>query len=57
MDAEKQLAGKPITEETATAAAEAAYAGAVAHEHNAYKIALGKATLVRALLQAQSMEI
>ena len=55
--AEEQLSGKELNEDTAAAAAEAAFKDAVVHEHNAYKVALGKATLVRALLQAQSMEI
>lgn len=56
VEAEASLTGKPITEETATAAAELAFKGAKPREHNAYKIPLGKATLVRALLQAATME-
>lgn len=56
VEAEVALNGKPINEETARAAAEAAFAGAETREHNAYKVPLGKATLVRALLQAAKME-
>ena len=56
-EAEALLAGKPLDEAGATRAAEAAFAGAKAHEHNAYKVPLGKATLVRALLTVQAMEI
>jgi xanthine dehydrogenase YagS FAD-binding subunit len=57
VEAEAALNGKPITEETATAAAEAAFAGAKAHGANAFKIPLGKATLVRALLHVATMEV
>ena len=57
VEAEAELNGKPINEETAARAAEAAFAGAKAHGDNAYKIPLGKATLVRALLHAATMEI
>lgn len=49
--------GKPLDEAGARRAAEAAFAGAEVHEHNAYKVPLGKATLVRALLEAQAMEV
>jgi xanthine dehydrogenase YagS FAD-binding subunit len=38
-------------------AAEVAFADARAYRHNAFKIELGKATLVRALLQVKAMEI
>ena len=55
--AEAMLKGKPLTEAAAAAAADAEFADAVAHEHNAFKIPLGKATMVRALLQAQAMEV
>lgn len=56
-EAEALLAGKPLDEAAAHKAADAAFAGAKTHEHNAYKVPLGKATLVRALLTAQAMEI
>ena len=55
-EAEAALIGKPITEQTAAAAADAAFAGAVTRARNAYKVPLGKETLVRALLQAATME-
>jgi len=54
-EAEALLAGKPLDEAAATKAADAAFAGAKTHTHNAYKVPLGKATLVRALLTAQAM--
>jgi len=56
-EAEALLAGKPLDEAAATHAADAAFAGAKPHEHNAYKVPLGKATLIRALLAAQAMEL
>ncbi len=55
-EAEAMLVGKPLTETNARAAADIAFAGAITHGHNAYKVPLGKATLVRALLQAKGME-
>jgi xanthine dehydrogenase YagS FAD-binding subunit len=55
--AEAALKGKPINDETKKAAAEAAFAGARAHQHNAFKIELGKRTLMQALDQAAAMEI
>lgn len=54
--AEAALQGRPLTEETANAAAAAAFADARPNAHNAFKIPLGRATLVRALLQVASME-
>ena len=57
VEAEASLTGKPINEETAMAAAEAAFKDARTREHNAYKVPLGKETLVRALLQAATMEV
>ncbi len=56
-EAEAVLAGKPLTEANAEAAAAAALAGAVTHGHNDYKPELGRRTLVRALMQAKSMPI
>ena len=56
-EAEAALVGKALTEASAQAAAEAAFAGATAREHNAFKIPLGKAALVRALLETSAMEI
>lgn len=55
-EAEQVLTGQPINEDTAAKAAEAAFAGAKTHGDNAYKVPLGKKTLVRALLEAAKME-
>ena len=55
--AEALLRGQKLTEAAASAAAEAEFAVAQTREHNRYKVALGKATMVRALLDAQAMEI
>jgi xanthine dehydrogenase YagS FAD-binding subunit len=51
-EAEAVLTGKAATPETFQAAAEAAFQGAKPHEHNAYKVDLGKRAVVRALSQA-----
>jgi xanthine dehydrogenase YagS FAD-binding subunit len=56
-EAEARLAGKRLDENSAMDAAEAAFADAHPREHNAFKVELGKATLVRALLQVKAMEI
>jgi xanthine dehydrogenase YagS FAD-binding subunit len=48
-EAERVLEGKPAETATFRAAAEAALAGAVPREHNAFKIELAKRTLVEAL--------
>ena len=56
-EAEALLTGKTLTEASATAAARAAFAGARPRQHNAFRIPLGQQTLVRALLQAQTMEL
>ena len=56
-EAEAVLKGKPFDEATATTAAKAAFASARTRQHNAYKVALGQETLVRALMQTASMEI
>ncbi len=55
--AEAMLRGRQLTEVSATAAAVAEFEGARTREHNGYKVALGKATMVRALLDAQAMEV
>jgi xanthine dehydrogenase YagS FAD-binding subunit len=55
-EAEDVLAGKTLTEAVAEAAARAAFAHARPRVHNAFKIALGQSTLVRALLQAAELE-
>jgi xanthine dehydrogenase YagS FAD-binding subunit len=56
-EAEAVLRGKEINKESLHAAAEAAFAGARTHEHNAFKVALGKRTLIRAVTEAAAMEI
>jgi xanthine dehydrogenase YagS FAD-binding subunit len=56
-EAEAALRGKELNEQNLHAAAEAAFAGARTHEHNAFKVALGKRTLIRALNEAAAMEI
>ncbi len=56
-EAEAALKGRPLDEAAARAAAEAAFANAVSHGENAYKIELGKRTVLRALLQAGAMEV
>jgi xanthine dehydrogenase YagS FAD-binding subunit len=53
--AEDTLTGKPIEERTARAAAETAFAAARPSTHNAFKIELGKRTLVRALQGAAAL--
>ncbi|MDB5597287.1 MAG: aerobic-type carbon monoxide dehydrogenase, middle subunit CoxM/CutM-like protein [Hyphomicrobiales bacterium] len=55
--AEQELAGQRLDESSAMAAAEIAFADASALRDNAYKIPLGKQTLVRALLEAGKMEM
>jgi xanthine dehydrogenase YagS FAD-binding subunit len=56
-EAENALRGKAVDEQTTKAAAEAAFAHAKGHEHNAFKVQLGKRTLVRALRQAAALEV
>ncbi len=55
--AEAFLTGKPLTEANAQAAAQTVFADAKTHEHNAFRVPLAQQTLVRALLQAQAMEL
>ncbi|MDF2997664.1 MAG: molybdopterin dehydrogenase FAD-binding protein [Xanthobacteraceae bacterium] len=56
-EAEAALRGKALDEEAALAAAEIAFAPAKPREHNAFKVAAGKQTLVRALLETRAMQI
>jgi xanthine dehydrogenase YagS FAD-binding subunit len=56
-DAEADLRGKKIDDATLRAAAETALSGAKTSEHNAFKVELGKRTVMRALHQAAAMEI
>jgi xanthine dehydrogenase YagS FAD-binding subunit len=53
--AEAALAGKPLTEETAAAAADAAVSEAKPMSGNAYKVQIARATVKRALLNAAGM--
>ena len=55
-EAEAALRGKPLNDETAAAAAQAAFAGARTRPGNAYLIDLGSRTLARALMQASRLE-
>jgi xanthine dehydrogenase YagS FAD-binding subunit len=56
-EAEAALAGKPLSEANAEAAATAALSDAVTNGYNDYKPELGRRTLVRALMQAKTMPI
>jgi xanthine dehydrogenase YagS FAD-binding subunit len=53
--AEDILRGKPIDDRTARAAAETAFAAARPRKHNAFKVELGKRTLMRALQGAAAL--
>ncbi|HET7848187.1 MAG TPA: xanthine dehydrogenase family protein subunit M [Pseudolabrys sp.] len=55
--AEEALQGKPLDDESLKAAAQAAFAEAHPREHNEFKVALGKRTLIRAVRQAATMEL
>lgn len=55
--AEAALKGQPLTEQTAQRAAQIALADARTHGENDFKPELARRTLVRALLQAATMEI
>ncbi len=55
--AEETLRGKPVNEENARAASEVAFAEARPREHNAFKVELGKRTLVRALQGAAALPV
>jgi xanthine dehydrogenase YagS FAD-binding subunit len=55
--AEQSLQGKKLDEASAEATAEAAFAQAQPRRHNAFKMELGKRTLVRALLETRDMKV
>jgi xanthine dehydrogenase YagS FAD-binding subunit len=55
--AEQALKGRKLDEESARAAAKAAFEGARPLKNNAFKVELGQRTLVRALLTAAKMEV
>jgi xanthine dehydrogenase YagS FAD-binding subunit len=55
-EAEAVLTGRTLNEAAASEAAEAAFAQARPRPHNGYKIALGKETLARALIEAAKPE-
>jgi xanthine dehydrogenase YagS FAD-binding subunit len=55
--AEQKLNGRKITDATLAEAADAAFVQAKPHEHNAFKVRLGKLTLMRAVRQAANMEL
>jgi xanthine dehydrogenase YagS FAD-binding subunit len=55
--AEGLLKGEKFDDALASQVAEAAFADAVGRKHNAFKIALGKRVMARALHQAAAMEI
>lgn len=55
--AEQFLADKPLNEANALAAAELALRDARTHANNAYKPALAKQTIIRALLEARDMTV
>jgi xanthine dehydrogenase YagS FAD-binding subunit len=56
-EAERVLKGRRLDDAAMTAAADAAFANAEPQQHNAFKIPLGKKTLVRALQETAAMEL
>jgi xanthine dehydrogenase YagS FAD-binding subunit len=56
-EAEALLKGERLDDDLAQRAAEAAFADAKGRKHNAFKIALGKRVVARALHQAATMEV
>jgi xanthine dehydrogenase YagS FAD-binding subunit len=56
-EAEARIKGEKFDDALAQRAAEVAFAGAKGSKHNAFKIALGKRVVVRALHQAAAMEV
>ena len=56
-EAEQALVGRTLDEASCQLAAEVALSGAHGYRHNAFKVELGRRTIVRALLQAAAMEV
>jgi xanthine dehydrogenase YagS FAD-binding subunit len=56
-EAENLLAGKPLDDETLRKATDMAFQDAATRPDNAFKVELGKRTMIRALRQAAAMEI
>jgi xanthine dehydrogenase YagS FAD-binding subunit len=56
-NAEEKLKGRRLDEASLNAAADSAFEQARPMEHNAFKVELGKRTLVRALREAAAMEL
>jgi xanthine dehydrogenase YagS FAD-binding subunit len=56
-EAEQALRDQPLDDRTLQAAAEAAFAEARPRQHNRFKVALGKNTLIRALQQTAALEL
>ena len=56
-EAEARLKGQKFDDGLAQRVAEAAFEGAKPRQHNAFKIALGKRVVARALHQAAAMEV
>lgn len=56
LEAEAALKGGPVTEARLARAADVAFAGAKASADNAYKIELGKQTMIRAFTELSQME-
>jgi xanthine dehydrogenase YagS FAD-binding subunit len=56
-DAERVLVGRQATDEAFRDAAEIALTGAIAREHNGFKIELAKRTIVRAFASARDLTL
>jgi len=56
-DAERALAGKPLNEQTATEAAEAAVRAAQPLNRNGYKVQIARTAVKRAILQAAGLSV
>jgi xanthine dehydrogenase YagS FAD-binding subunit len=57
LEAERALAGKPLTDANAAMAADAALTGAKTHGFNDYKPELARRTIVRALMEAKALSL